>query len=78
LSDRATLVLPCYPEVNALIRTKTKGQENFVNVIYGKQSLIDAGAGPGAATAPTAERCERRIDPSYDRSPAAAEYSRSR
>jgi hypothetical protein len=50
MSDRATLVLPCYPEVNALIRTKTKGQENFVNVIYGKQSLIDAGAGPAGSS----------------------------
>jgi hypothetical protein len=55
LSDRATLVLPRYPEVNALMRTDAKAQKTFVNVIYGKQSLIDAGAGPGAATMPIAE-----------------------
>jgi hypothetical protein len=55
LSDRATLVLPRYPEVNALMRTDAKAQKTFVNVIYGKQSLIDAGAGLGAATMPIAE-----------------------
>jgi hypothetical protein len=46
------------------MRTDAKAQKTFVNVIYGKQSLIDAGAGPGAATAPIVEGCERRIDPS--------------
>ena len=46
LGDRATLVLQHYPQVNAPIRTNTKGQEIFVNVIYGKQSLTDAGPRP--------------------------------
>jgi hypothetical protein len=64
LDDRATLVLHHYPQVNALIRTNTKGQEIFVNVIYGKQSLTDAGRGLAAATTPIAEGCERRIEPS--------------
>jgi hypothetical protein len=77
LSDRATLVLPRYPEVNALMRTDAKAQKTFVNVIYGKQSLIDAGAGSAAATMPIAEGCERRIDPSNNRSPAAADYPRA-
>lgn len=46
------------------MRTDAKAQKTFVNVIYGKQSIIDAGAGPGTATTPIAEGCERRIDPS--------------
>jgi hypothetical protein len=59
------------------MRTDTKARKTFVNVIYGKQSLIDAGAGPGTATTPIAEGCEPRIDPPNDRSPAAAEYPRA-
>ena len=34
-----------------LIRTNAKGQENFRNVIYGKQSLTEAGPGLDAASA---------------------------
>jgi hypothetical protein len=75
LGDRATLVLKRYPQVNAPIRTNTKGQEIFTDVIYGKQSLTDADRGLGAATTPIAEGCERRIEPSSNRSPAA-EYPR--
>ena len=41
---RATLIPRSYLLVNAAIRMNTNGQENFGNVIYGKQSLIDAGA----------------------------------
>jgi hypothetical protein len=47
LDDCATLVLQRYPEVNAPIRTNGKGEEIFVNVIYGKQSLTDADRRPG-------------------------------
>jgi hypothetical protein len=43
LGDRVTLVRRSYPEVNALIRTNPKCQENFVDGIYGKQSLTDPG-----------------------------------
>jgi hypothetical protein len=39
----ATLVRQRYPEVNALIRKIRKAKKTFVDVIYGKQSLIDAG-----------------------------------
>jgi len=42
LGDRATLVLHRYSQVNAPVRTSTKGQEIFVDVIYGKQSLTAA------------------------------------
>ena len=45
------------------MRTDAKAQKTFVNVIYGEQSLIDAGAGPGTATTPIAEGCEPHIDP---------------
>jgi hypothetical protein len=46
------------------------GQENFGNVIYGKQSVIDAGARPGAAMPLTEGR--ERIEPPSHRS--AADY----
>ena len=52
LGDSVTLVRRSYPEVNALIRTNPKCQENFVNVIYGKQSLINADLPLPAAKTP--------------------------
>ena len=42
LGDRVTLVRRSYPEVNALIRTNPNCQKTFVDIIYGKQNLIDA------------------------------------
>jgi hypothetical protein len=42
LGDSVTLVRRSYPEVNALICTNPKCQKTFVDVIYGKQNLIDA------------------------------------
>jgi hypothetical protein len=59
----ATLVRRRYPEVNAPTRKIRKAEKTFVDVSYGKQSLIDATA-PGAATPPIAKGCERRIEPS--------------
>jgi hypothetical protein len=41
LGVRATLVPRSYLLVNAAIRMNTNGQENFGNVVYGKQNLID-------------------------------------
>jgi hypothetical protein len=77
LGDRVTLVRRSYPEVNALIRTNPKCQKTFVDVIYGKQNLIDADPPLPAAKTPAAERCERRIGSRDDQSPAAAEYPRA-
>ena len=51
LGDSVTLVRRSYPEVNALIRTNPKCQENFIDGIYGKQSLTDPGAAPGSKDA---------------------------
>ena len=42
LGDSVTLVRRSYPEVNALIRTNPNCQKTFVDIIYGKQNLIDA------------------------------------
>jgi hypothetical protein len=47
------------------------GQENFGSVIYGKQSVIDAGARSCTATVPLTEGRER-IEPPSHRS--AADY----
>jgi hypothetical protein len=71
LGDSITLVRRSYPEVNALIRTNPKCQENFIDGIYGKQILIDADPPLPAAKTPAADGCERRIQPSIDRRRAA-------